>query len=104
MTIPTTDKEWKMALMDFNCLIPNHMHEGLRAYCENHRQVGSFLEAVLSNDLYKAVTKADTLNKSALANYVIWLRTYAPSESFGSEEAYEAWTAQYVMPAESARS
>lgn len=104
MIVPKTDKEWRLALMDFNCLIPNHMHEGLRVYCENHRRVGGFLQAVLSNDLCKAVTKADTLNKSALANYIMWLHTYAPSGSFGSAEAYEEWTAQYVMPAESVKS
>ena len=91
MTIPTTDKEWRMAMMDFNCLIPNHMHRALRGYCENHRQVGGFLQAVLSNDLCTAATKADNLNKSALANYVTWLREYAPEGSFGSAEAYKEW-------------
>ena len=97
MGVPNTDQEWKMALMDFDCLIPMHMHEGLRAYVEERRPVGGFLAAVFSNDLYDAVCRADVQNQKAIANYVIWLREYAPSECHGSPEAYDSWVAQVSM-------
>jgi len=100
MAKPKTQEEYCKTFCDLRCPIPQHMWEGMYAYFINHRQTGSFLRAVLCNDLCRAVQKADITNQRLLPNYVMWLHNYAPDGSFGSEDAYVTWTAHYVMPAE----
>ena len=77
--------------------IPEHMREPLSAYISNHRPTGSFLKAVLCNDLFEAVGKADAdniLNIPAFTNYIY---NKAPSECWGSLEKYNAWIAERVQ-------
>jgi hypothetical protein len=73
--------------------VPVTLHDGLRNYIAGRRPVGSFLTAVLSNDLAGAVVRADPGNKFALPEIVLFLHNYAPSPCWGSPEAVEAWLA-----------
>ena len=98
MPVMKTESEFLQVMDDYACPIPHHMWNGLVGYLVHHRPTGGFLRAVLSNDLYGALSKADTNNARVLWHYPIWLGTYAPSESFGSAEAYEAWMAQKDEP------
>lgn len=66
--------------------IPNHMLESLEAYVETHRGVGSFLAAVIRNDLADAVARADDENLPNLPAYIGWLYNKAPMSCWGSPE------------------
>jgi len=49
---------------------------------------GSFLNAVINNDLFKAVSYADDLNRNNILNIVKWFHNYADMRSIrsGAEE------------------
>jgi len=71
--------------------LPVHMVESLERYVQHHIAPGSFLEAVICNDLRNALTKADPINRKLLVYYVWWLENAAPAESYGSLKAYHQW-------------
>jgi hypothetical protein len=71
--------------------IPEHMLDAVAGYVDNHYPVGSFLQAVISNDLYRAVRMADDLNRDRLVNYVSFFYNHAPATCWGSPEAYASW-------------
>ena len=71
--------------------IPEGSRGGLRRYMEHRIEPGHFLMAVLSNDLYGAVARADDTNQAALVDYVKWLCNYADSRSWGSRERVKDW-------------
>ena len=75
-------------------LIPDYMQAGMLRWIEHGIPPGSFLEAVIKNDLMHAFEKADSTNEHCMRDYVIFLYNYAPSDCFGSKEAYGAWKAQ----------
>lgn len=47
-------------------------------------QPGSFVKAVLSNDLYEAMARADSQNLESLKDIVIYITNYFPPDSYGS--------------------
>lgn len=71
--------------------VPEHNHVALRRYLFNGIIPGSFLKAVLENNLFLAVRFADAVNKRHLASIVEWLYQYAPAECFGRPEYVAAW-------------
>lgn len=72
-------------------LLPDHMRGGMRRYIEKGIPPGSFLEAVLSNDLMGALAEADATNRHALPAYGRYLYNDVPSACHGSSEKVEAW-------------
>jgi hypothetical protein len=68
--------------------------EALDAYINEHRPVGGFLKAVISNDLFSAVALADSENMNLIGFYCRFLYNHAPSPCWGSRERYEAWISQ----------
>jgi len=76
---------------DADNLLPKHMREGMKRYIEDRRPTGSFLTAVLSNDLMNTLRCADDINRHCLFNYAMWLHNYAPPECYGSPEKVRAW-------------
>lgn len=72
--------------------LPPHMQAGMRRYIEHGIEPGSFLFAVLSNDLMGAMGKADDVNLYALPDYGRFLYNNAPANCFGSKENVIAWT------------
>jgi hypothetical protein len=74
-------------------LIPEHMIDGVRHYIENGIEPGSFLSAVLQNDLRQAVECADEININRLPDYIRFFYNHAPYGSWGSVEAFNAWIA-----------
>jgi hypothetical protein len=74
--------------------VPEHLHDGLLRYLRFGVVPGSFLQAVLRNDLKDACFRAaDPLTAAALRAIVLLLANYAAAESWGSEENYDAWVA-----------
>jgi hypothetical protein len=71
--------------------IPEHIYESLVAYAKERRPTGHFLKAVLSNDLYEAVNRADHSCMRELRIIIICVTNSLPKDSYGSEEKYKAW-------------
>jgi len=71
--------------------VPAHTLPGLTAYRDQRATPGSFLAAVLSNDLKEACLRADDMNQKALYQIVCWCYNELPSGSWGSKEAVERW-------------
>jgi hypothetical protein len=71
--------------------IPDYMHDGIVLYLMHGIPPGSFLSAVLSNDLRKAVSRADETNMQLLSRYVIWFYNHAPASCWGSPERVDEW-------------
>lgn len=72
-------------------LIPEHMIGGLRRYIEDGIKPGTFLCAVLRNDLRRAVEHADNTNIHCLQDYIRFLYNYAPTGSWGSPDEFDEW-------------
>lgn len=72
-------------------VIPRAPKVGIDRYVDYGCPTGSFLRAVLSNDLFEAVAKADEYNKLALAEIVRYVYNYTPVTCYGSPERVEAW-------------
>lgn len=72
-------------------LIPIHMREGLYEYVNNGRRVGSFLEAVITNNLRETCYQADVVNRHVISDYVTFLNSYAPMACWGSAKKYHEW-------------
>lgn len=68
-----------------------HMDGALRRYLEHGIAPGSFMVALLSNNLKEAVGRADSMNRLKIVEWVEWLTQYAPSAAWGSEERVRAW-------------
>jgi hypothetical protein len=80
----------KAALLD----VPEHCIEGLVEFVAAGRPTGSFLEAVISNDLFDALGRADHVNRTRIFEIASWLFNHAPRASYGSREAYQQWIAR----------
>jgi hypothetical protein len=66
--------------------IPQHCQDGLVDYVNSRILPGSFLCAVLHNDLAKAFVYADDHNIDAIGAYVAFLYTHCPAHCWGSVE------------------
>ena len=73
--------------------VPQPLHNGLVEYFAARRPTGSFLRAVLENDLRQACVRADDVNRWEIANIVLFLHSYVPSPAWGSPSAVQAWLA-----------
>jgi hypothetical protein len=73
--------------------VPPPLHSGLLEYFAARRPTGSFLRAVLENDLREACMRADDVNRWEIANIVLFLHSYVPSPAWGSPIAVQAWLA-----------
>lgn len=71
--------------------VPTHLQTGLLNYTRFGRPVGGFLEAVISNDLVEATTRADPVSQAALGAIALWLVHSTPAECYGSPERYRNW-------------
>jgi len=72
-------------------LLPASLAEGMRRYIEERIEPGSFLFAVLQNDLTEACAHADYGNRLRLFDLVSWLYNEAPRTCWGSPAKVEIW-------------
>lgn len=72
--------------------IPEHMVSGLAYYVVNGRPTGDFLRAVISNDLFEAMGRADFSNIEILNEYVLFFVNDTPVGCWGLSTAYKRWT------------
>jgi len=80
-----------MAYQDGLHLIPPHMHDAVRLYVERGIAGGSFLNAVMSNKLVDAYSRADEDNTAAMRGWAEFMHWHMPSGCWGSPEKVEAW-------------
>lgn len=72
-------------------VIPERMQAALRRYVLEGLQPGSFLTAVICNDLRNAVFQADDDNYPLLKLYLQWLYNVAPAPCWGSYDKMQNW-------------
>jgi len=74
--------------------VPEHTHRALLDYFNNRWEPGSFLMAVLQNDLMQASFRADHINKTKIPEIAAWIYHNAPTGSWGSYERIQGWIAK----------
>jgi hypothetical protein len=79
-----------MAMIDYSKL-PEHIRPGMKFYLERGVMPGSFLQAVLSNNLMESFRKADHINKHRMYDIVEFLYNDAPYDAWGSPAALAQW-------------
>ena len=72
-------------------IIPGHMFGAAKRYIMHGIPPGSFLTAVICNDLREAFARADDENVAAIHGWVKFFYNYAPSGCWGSPDAYREW-------------
>ena len=72
-------------------MIPAHTKAALDRYVNDRILPGGFLTAVLSNDLFGAVGKADSENLAALPEIVRYIYNEIPSSSWGTRDIIWKW-------------
>jgi len=72
-------------------MLPEHMRDGMQRYIERGIPPGSFLTAVLENDLMLAVLRADSINRRHLFDLAEFLYSKAPTMCWGSRESVDLW-------------
>lgn len=71
--------------------VPPHTRGGIIRWIENGIPPGSFLEAVLENDLKQAFGNADEENSRHLRSIIAWFYNYAPTRCWGYTGAVKVW-------------
>ena len=79
------------AAMQLENLIPDYMHSAIVRYVLHGIEAGGFLDAVICNNLFKAVGKADDINRNCLHEYCAFFYNDAPAACYGSKEKRDAW-------------
>jgi hypothetical protein len=77
--------------IDYTKCPAKYMIHGLQLYIEQGIQPGSFLQAVLANDLTKAATRADSANSELLREWALFLLNELPENCWGSWETVRNW-------------
>ncbi len=73
-------------------LIPEHLREGIDTFVEHGQIPGSFLEAVLQNDLKESIGRADEGSMATLIHTVAYCYQKIPTQCWGSKKAVQAWS------------
>jgi hypothetical protein len=76
--------------------VPAEMQEQIREYVVNHKAPGQLLQAVIKNDLQRAV--AMETDAEQLRLYVRLFYNRAPGMCHGSSQAYADWVGQSLDP------
>lgn len=74
--------------------VPTEVYHSLRRFIDDGIRTGSFLHAVLCNDLTEAALRADSDNIEALGRIARYVWEAVPALARGNEEKVEAWIAK----------
>ena len=80
--------------------IPDYTLESLQRYYQYGLPPGSFLTALLQNDLFGAMATADEYNKEALQDICSFIYWEFPAETYGSEYKVLAYMSQKLAERE----
>jgi hypothetical protein len=76
--------------------LPESLRGGMQRYIEEGILPGEFLQAVLSNDLLEAFSRADAHNTLLMPKIVAFVYCEMPGTSHGSPEAMRDWIKRFV--------
>lgn len=85
-------------MIDFDALPNDNLRDAMRRYVEDGIPPGSFLGAVLCNDLMEACIRADDYNRHRIYDIVQWLYAEAPALCHGSPAKMQAWMSARSRP------
>ncbi len=71
--------------------LPRTLREGTRLYIEQGILPGSFLRAVISNDLRESFAQADHVNQDRMFQIVQWFYNECPIPAWGSKDKMMQW-------------
>ena len=71
--------------------VPEHTRESIKQWIEHGVDAGSFINALMANDLFLAISKADDRNKTSFTSIVSWIWNYAPAACYGSYDICQSW-------------
>lgn len=71
--------------------IPEQILRSLYGYVEYRQATGHFLNAVLSNNLFEAIGRADKESLAALREIVTFVHMEVPSHCYGTVEKVQEW-------------
>ena len=71
------------------------IREALEAYADKGRGLGDFLTAIVENDLFEAVSRADYYNLISLRNICSFIYTYLPASCWGNPAKVQAHYAKF---------
>lgn len=72
-------------------MLPSNLKTGIDNYIDHGQPVGSFLEAVLENNLTTAVVRADTVSQAHLRGIVMYVLRCAPQRCNGDAITVQDW-------------
>ena len=75
--------------------VPHHTRDSIKLWIDKGIHAGSFVQAVIENDLGSAIGKADSINKEHIPSIVAWFYNYAPSYCWGSKEKADTWAERF---------
>lgn len=73
-------------------MVPNNIKSAITAWVFEARVPGSFVKAVLENDLNKAVIGADPTVLPHLKDIVLYMVNEVPALCWGSKEKMSSWS------------
>lgn len=76
--------------------VPDHLIEGLQRYIVDGIRPGSFLQAVITNNLREAVFKADPDSLAGLPRVVAFMLWDAPDACWGSQSIMADWISSHA--------
>lgn len=71
--------------------MPRNIKDIIDLYVDKGYPVGSFLYAVLTNNLFEAAARADQQNQFALTSICQYIYNYTPGSCWGSVKAVKDW-------------
>jgi hypothetical protein len=82
--------EGRITMLNYQTM-PGSLRPGTKLYIEQGILPGSFLRAVISNDLKESFAQADDINRLRMFEIVSWFYNEAPAPCWGSPEIMKAW-------------
>lgn len=76
-------------------MIEERFKEAIDRYVEQGIPTGSFLEAVLCNNLKESIGRADHYAIMNLKDIVVYLYNDIPTSAWGSPEKVKSWMAKF---------
>jgi hypothetical protein len=71
--------------------VPEHTAGAIDAFIATGQPVGGFVNAVLTNDLFRAFDRADPENIAHMQDIVTYVYNEAPMGCYGNQETVDAW-------------